>query len=539
MSMLDELLEAPPQRQLNPWQRFVAAITAMECDLLSRCGDRDLQESARCFWLLVGVALYQTIVFASLAHQLLAEPGVIRPLYIVLAFIPALVVMLLEAALIIAPSYLNAGLATLERSGLEIPGLLGRRVRNGIAVALRLTFALACAQLGAIAITLPLLDKDSATHLEQVYRKQNVPIFTAAATRFDANVRQVTRQRAAEGDAIAKLRVEEEGLRRANIDPLADEPQLAAQLARIERLRSAKATADQQLSAEQRLANDELTGRKTSPFLSGRVGYGPFRRAADERVRNAQMRYDRAAADLAKAETDLVTLRDNLATVGAGKSGEAQKRLAEVTEARAAHERQFASLDARVQGLIRDREQLIRAAVEADTAHAPREDGILARARAVRELIEADWSALMIVLLFDVVLFFIEVAVLLSKTFAAPTTYSTLLAYQHVVGGHRIVREIARQLNEDEAPTDATFADPAAEAIAPEIDLSAEATAVAEEAPIDGPALDGAAAQPEASAPEAKRARGRPRGSTNRARQAGPGGPFVSPPVGDPTGQSA
>lgn len=56
-------------------------------------------------------------------------------------------------------------------------------------------------------------------------------------------------------------------------------------------------------------------------------------------------------------------------------------------------------------------------------------------------MIEAGWPVPMIVLLFDVVLFFIEVAVLLSKTFAAPTTYSTLLAYRHVVhipgNGHR------------------------------------------------------------------------------------------------------
>lgn len=515
-SILDGLLEPPSARALSGWERLKAKLSGMDCDLLERCPDRDLQEMTRCCGLLLLVAAYQCAVFASLGHILLANPGSFHPEYVAIAALPAVLVMVLEAALVIAPSYFSAGVRNLEQSGLVVPSQITRRLKNALAITLRLIFALALAQLGSIAITLPLLSKDAFARFEQNYRQRNATLFVQADARFADTQRRLTEQLDEARSQAATLKKEEERWRRASINPDSDDPELSALLARLEELRSAKADAEKDVALQQQLANDELMGKRTNPILSGNVGYGPFRRAADERVANAERRVENVMRDLRDTEGRVAALRAQLAGASAGKAGGAETRLAEVTRDRAAQEARVAELDGQARGLVRDREKIIRASVESDTTHVPKEDGILARAHAVRDLIESDWSALLVVILFDIVLFFIEVAVLLSKTLAAPTTYATLLAYAHVVGNHQIVQEIAKTLNGREP----AVADASSGADEPLVPKAAPGSFVPDAGPADG---DTASARDETAgdAGPVKRGRGRPPGSPNRPKTAG------------------
>ncbi|MBB5048535.1 hypothetical protein HNR60_003302 [Rhodopseudomonas rhenobacensis] len=520
MSMLDGLLDRPTHR-LTAWQRFQAKMVGMDTDLLERSPERDVHEGSRCFWLLILVAAYQCVVFASLAHVLLAEPGKLHPEFFLLAALPAILVGVLEAALVIAPSYLSSGIHTLSQAGLEMPNPWGRRAKKAMAITLRLTFALACAQLGSIAITLPLLGKDTTAALDQAYRQSNAILFEQADARHTETLRRNNEELDQLHAQLSDLKTEEERWRRASIDPTTSDPELVALLARVEQLRSVKGAADQELAAAEQFANDELMGKQSAPGNSGRMGYGPVRRAADEAVANARRKVEAAASDLREAEARLAPLRERLAASAQGKSSGAETRLAEVTRERDALDERAAVLDERVRTLIGDRERLIREAVEADPGHVKKEDGILARVHAVRNIVESDSAAFVIVLLFDVVLFFIEVAVLLSKSLAAPTTYATLLAYAHVVGAHKIVQEIARTLNDVEAAPEKE--EPPSPAIQEDrkenpVPLENGETKPAEEADLGVGPAHGGTKPPEADLP--KRGRGRPPGSPNRPRAA-------------------
>lgn len=229
--------------------------------------------------------------------------------------------------------------------------------------------------MASIAITLNLLHKDATAQLALEWRRENSAVIEAASRRHDEATSRAVTERDQAREVADRLRAEEQKLRQAAVDPVTDDPQLAAQIARIEQLRTAMLTADQELAAAQKRANDELAGRP-GKGLTGTPGYGAARIALDEEVRNAQKRYDDARIALARAEEQLGILRDKVAGAAQGKGQEASKRLEEVSRDRAAQERRLATLEERADALVRDREKLIRAAVEADASQGAARDGI-------------------------------------------------------------------------------------------------------------------------------------------------------------------
>jgi hypothetical protein len=167
--------------------------------------------------------------------------------------------------------------------------------------------------------------------------------------------------------------------------------------------------------------------------------------------RSRPIGWDSSATELARdiAETDkrIAALREKVKSDGEGKASTASTRLAEVSKELEAQEQQLDAMEKRIQAYEADREGVIRATVEADTTYVRKEDGFLARLRAMREITHQDETTFFVIVLLDIFLFAFEASILLLKIFGANNRYAELVAGEDMIQTNEIVHELAETIN--------------------------------------------------------------------------------------------
>jgi hypothetical protein len=187
------------------------------------------------------------------------------------------------------------------------------------------------------------------------------------------------------------------------------------------------------VTAAEKQAADELGGARL-PGTSGIPGYGPLRRAADEKVTSARRKLAGAVKDIEAAEKQVETLRESLKEVTGSKRLAAETKLAEIAVQRKEKEQRLAHVETDLRKREQTRERMVRTAFENDPAYRGKEEGFLARLEGL-ERISQQFHVKLVVILFHLGLFGIELAAVLAKiaTFI-PASYTRVLAFNDLKG---------------------------------------------------------------------------------------------------------
>jgi uncharacterized protein DUF4407 len=541
------------RKTLDPITRLLARLAGADADMLAQCPARDIDNVRNVSAIMILVWLIQTGVFAVVAHMMLARPGQFRPELIVAAGLLATLILLMDSAMIMRAAWAAQGIDELARGGLNISRGWGNRIKSGLLLTVRLAISFVLSALMAVFLSILLFETDVNRELDGMYQEQNAALFADAAGRVDERLRKNVEIRDEIRSGITRTEQEEKDLRPIIIDPMLEEPELKVALERVARLEAAKAAADADLVKAQEFSTHELAGKVVAPGNSGVPGAGPVRRAAEERVAIATRSVEAAAEALSRAQAQVGELRKGRTDAAERRSETAQARLAEVFKRRQAEEAKLAELEDEHRRLSAGREETIRASVESSPTHLPKNEGFLARVRALDRLTR-DRVILSVVILFELAWLAIELAAVFTKiaTFV-PATYARMLAAEDYGQAVKTAHDVASKINSYGPPQDPAGDEP--EEDVPEFEAGG-ADAAASGAPPEQPSPDlkdrlntamGASATREAAKqrPEAEQADGaqtagaRPAAAPHAPRPRGrPPGPKWRPHVVPPEGEA-
>lgn len=467
--------------------RLVIRIGAGDEDILRTCPLRDVHNVMTIGWLLIIVWVWQSVLFTMVGHMMLAQPGEWRLEVVSGAILIATVVMLVDSYVIVRSSWHLQGLSELKRGGLDFPSPIAARIKNGMFIAVRLLLSTVLATLTALFLSILLFEKDLTGDLEQRFQKANAALLGRITGQVDGAMVKLKGEHEDILKRLSLLADEEKLVRAAVIDPVGDSTEFKAALERMAALNDAKTEAQRELTAAEKLAADELGGARR-PDTSGIAGYGPRRRAADEKIASAKRKLESATQDIEAAQKQIETLREALKDVGGSKRAAAEAKLPEIAIQRREKEQRLAIVEAELKKREHDRDRVVRTAFENDPGYHPREEGFLARLQAL-ERISHQFHVKFVVIIFHIGLFGIELAAVLAKiaTFI-PTSYTTILAWNDVVVPMKWVKRLKEEVDrlhdgeeEDEAsegePVDPSPLDPPPEPVKQEAEQPVPAEA--------------------------------------------------------------
>jgi hypothetical protein len=416
-------------------------------ELLEKCRKSDRRYVAMVGMLMMLGWVWQVILFTAAAHIMLS-PKEWRFDLLGLAVLISTMILLADALIFISCSWIGHGNALLSKTGkYQVPGERSAKVRTATMIGGRFGIVVVFANFFGINVALISFTHEINQVLNKWYLSANGSLIAEHRDTQTRELGKIEQQQTQISVTIAALQAEERRLGGIAIDPAAAEPELRLALAGVARAEAAKTSAERALvSAEQDSAN-EVEGR-CLPRRSCRPGAGPQWRAIQERIKAGRRRVDVATQELAAAQTSLREMQAARAGEMQRKAREAKTRLAEVTQDREAQERQLAALAAEYQRRLLNREQVIREAVEHDPRHVSREEGLIARLRALRELMQEPAVATL-VYIFDGMLVFFELATILAKTMSlVPLEYVMRLAQREALLADEIASELSRALGQ-------------------------------------------------------------------------------------------
>lgn len=447
------MTEANSLRRFGPLTRSQFFVTGVDAEIMEKCPDRDLSNVKTLAWLLMAVWLWQAALFTATAHMMLARPGEFRPELFASGVMLASIILLIDSYVIVRTSWSLQGMKELARGGLEIPNTFGARFKNGLFVFLRVLVTIGMAQLLALFFAILVFGKDIQADLDRRYRDANGDLIAKITMQVDNGLGTLIEDQKATATLLAAAVAEEASLRRAAIDPTADDPEVKLALERASQLAARKVDLERELSEAQKFAADELAGVKGSNGNSGKAGEGPVRRAARERVANAQAKLAAAERELTSVEAKVAKARAK-ASEGSGERREAaSNKMAGSTTIREKLEKRLGEIETALADQRSKREQHIRESVEADPSFVGLGNGFLARYQALQRIAKEDQSVVPVILLLDFVLFSIDLAAVLAKlaTFI-PSTYATLLAAEDLRRAYRTAQGLADDIEEAMRP---------------------------------------------------------------------------------------
>ena len=326
-----EFSEQPQPARFGWLTRFVIRLTGADEPTLAMCPERDLDNVKAIAFLMIAVWIYQSSLFAIIAHLVLAAGAIIRPELVAGALLIATIILLVDSYTIMRSSWHLHGISELKRGGIDISGGIGAQIKNWLFLAVRLALAVILAQLTAIFLSLLLFHNDVAAELDRTYQRQNAALFAEAAACVDAEIDVATTRVEATGNHITALQQEIEKRRGINVAETVDHSRLQAARARVAQLAQQKLIADQRLAAATEFASDELLGIKRAPGNTGKAGRGPARDAAEEKVRFAAKEQSDVAKELDAARAALdAAAADDAQAIAEGQRL-AQQRLAQIS----------------------------------------------------------------------------------------------------------------------------------------------------------------------------------------------------------------
>ena len=465
---------------------------------------------------MVAVWIYQTALFSLVAHGILSPSSGFRPEFVLAAMFIATFVLLIDSYMVMRSGWHIHGINELKRGGLDISGGPWLQIKNGIFLTLRILLSLALAQLTAIFTALLLFQSDIDAEITNYNEQQNASVIASIKDRTEADIKLATDAVSAEEARVIALTNDVSAARQTTIDPASNDSRVRAAEEEIKALTAEKAKKDDELSAVQKFAADELAGLRAEPGNSGVAGSGPVRAAAQERVRTATANDAAAAKSLAQARARVDALRKQIGAAGGTRARQAQLQLPAMENDLSTETAQLTTLRERLATLTNARDETIRRAMENAPDRVSKDEGFLGQLAALKRVAQ-DPEIAAIIILIDAVSFGLELSAVLSKvTSFIPTTYAALLARNAFIQIVDIVDEMERRINGTSSESDDETEIELSEADQAEQDGAGTESAAPPESvdlnnhfawPADA-VRSGQAANPDPAAP---RRRGRPR----------------------------
>lgn len=221
-----------------PLFRLTCMLAGVDPGLIAACPPRDRDGVRLLCSLMALVWVWQSTVFAAVAHLMLARAGEIRGDLIAVAMLLVTIVLLLDACVVMRPSWTSLGHEELRRGGLALPLPALARIKGGVFLVLRLALSAVVGTLVALFVSLVLYGKDIAGQLAAEHAARNAPVIAAATRLVDDHL---ARNIGAQAELRARLDAADRAADhlRAGLTERADPATMGAtaELARAERAR--------------------------------------------------------------------------------------------------------------------------------------------------------------------------------------------------------------------------------------------------------------------------------------------------------------
>lgn len=379
------------------------ALVGVDARLIADCPPRDRDTVGLLATLMILVWLWQSVVFGATAHLMLARAGEWRLDLIAAGALLAAIVLLVDACVVMRPSWTSLGHEELRRGGLRLRLPMLTRLKGTIFLGLRLTLAAVIGTLVALFVSLVLYGKDIDAQLAAVHAGRNNAVIAAATRQVDERLQGNATIQADLRDRLNAVDRAAEVLRRGLLDRAdAVSAGAAIELARAE---AARARAEAEVARRQRRTDDTGLARAREALATAVSEWNSARARLNEAQGRALMQGQGRDTTLAAQLTAL----------------DAQRRqdLDRLTR-----------IEFEGNRLMDARPAIIRATVEANPAYSTLDDGLLARLRALSTLTADRW-VLTVVLLLEAFFAGIELAAVFSKLLSfVPATYATRLAQE-------------------------------------------------------------------------------------------------------------
>ena len=408
-----------------------------------------------------------TVVASNALRVTLSPTGELRFSDVALGLLVASMVVLLDLTLFVSASHYTQGLTQAAHTGQFKPPLIrGAKAKAGLLLAVRIGIAVATANVAATSVSLEIYNKEIHAQITRDHVRQNAPIIAQATNRVEENIRSSEGRQQALAASIAKVDAEIAQLGATIVDPRVSDPELRTAIDALARAQAAKAEAEAALLEARSAMADELDGtlrapRRGGPRRSGRAGQGPKYRAAVQRLEAAEIQLQTATGAVASAEARIAAIRTGNAGEVDRKTSAARTRMAELNRQRATDVRRLAEVTAEHRTRYADRDRLVQEAVRNDPNFISREEGLLTRLKALRELMNEPAVAAMVYLL-DFLLVLLELAAVLGISLAfTPSTYALLVVERELKRSVETARRLSEMISSapsslNEAPIMAT-----------------------------------------------------------------------------------
>lgn len=415
-------------RDFSAFTRFQMRLVGVDAKEIAGSPQRDIDMVTTLFWVMAGVWLWQSIVFALTLHMVLAAQGELRPVLVGVALLLATIILLYDSYGIMMPSWTAHGLEELRRGGIDLQVPLLQRIANASWLTLRLMAAVVTSIMITLFCSLQVFERDITEESLRFARAENKELAVTAEGRFNRLLTDLDEDRARLAQNRDGLMAEEAQLRH-RLEGGGDDsdPTLRPLADALARLAAEKTEAENALrQAEERAAN-ELGGARTSE-TTGIPGNGPRAQAARQRIQAARRALEAKAQEVDEARARLAATRDQRRGDIAQQATDAQARLAALQVPKEEFEAKLKANTEERARLIADHGKTITAEVSLDPMRATATSGFLGKVKALWR-ISADPVIGFVTVLFDIFFFSIEMAAIVSKlaTFV-PSTYATRLA---------------------------------------------------------------------------------------------------------------
>jgi hypothetical protein len=438
----------PPSSPKFGWlTRILIQIAGADEETLKLCPPRDVAIIRAIAWLMLGVLIYQSTLFALIGHELFAGSGEIRPEIIVGALALSVFIMLIDRFAVVIPAYHQQGLKELARGGLE----LGTRAvfKTAIFLFIRVgILSVGLAQLSAIFFGLLIFSKDVHSRIEQRYLLANAQQIAAVTMLVDAEIKRAGDAVDSQTKRVESLSGQVAALRAQKIDPFSNNPEVQQAQREVDRLVAQKAKADDDVRAAETFTTNEYGGILGAPGNTGIPGFGLRYRAALEQLKNARERAAATVKELNAARGRLDAIHQKLSSANDAAQPRASDQLPDLEKISDGESTKLTSLKDQLAKLIASRNKAIRDGVENAPDHVSYDDGLLARIAVLEQIAQEDSKIAIVIILIDVVSFGLELSALLSAVFGgATTTFSALQEKDIYMRAVRIVEEAIDELN--------------------------------------------------------------------------------------------
>jgi Domain of unknown function (DUF4407) len=441
-----------PSRRIGLLSRSIFKLVGADEPTLRLCSDKDLDTLRMQGLLLVGQVGFEAVVLSVAAHQVLASDDDIHFALIAGAIAVAVLIGLIDSYVFLRGGVFEEGISQLRRAGLDLNERTAAKVQRWIAVAIRLLFSVALALLIGCFAGLGLFKADIRAEGDRQWQQLNSTRIAEAKLQVDGEIKRATDTVESEQAHVVSLQKSLTAMREGAVNPAANDVSVQAQQQELNQLSAEKSRREAELVSAQTFASNELAGTKGSSSNTGVSGRGPVRVAAEERVRSATANLAAADRALADARARLDDLRKQTASTDGDRSRQAQSQLqpleAELKDATA----QLGTERETLTKLTANREENIRATVEAAPDHVARDQGLIGQLKALRRIAQ-DPEIATVIILIDVVSFMLELACVSGKIMSPiPTTFSALTVRDSYMRVTRIVDGMMVELDRGPNP---------------------------------------------------------------------------------------